>query len=54
MDTKKEVNITITLILTEEECTWLHTRMQNPNETFETQNDAEMRTKFFDATRIIK
>jgi len=49
-------NIVVTLVLSKEEAAWLHAVMQNPmtvhsDPSTEHPTDAEMRRKFWDATK---
>lgn len=52
MKRKTKKTIQVTLELTEEETQWLHDLMQNPLFEDESEYDADMRAKFFQATKL--
>ena len=51
MQSRVEVNITLTLELSEEEAKWLNMVTENPIKANETLKDCEIRAAFFNATK---
>ena len=51
MQSRVEVNITLTLELSEEEAEWLNKVTENPITVYETPEDREIRAAFFNATK---
>lgn len=52
MESKVSKKVTVTLVLSEEEAAWLHALVQNPLVDGESEQDTEMRKKFFYATKV--